>query len=90
MNSGSDFHRDFRQQNHERQLTQQQIEANAQAAELIADRIAAKLNEQNQIIYSVGQKQGRTAAVAYISLIIGAVAAIGQLIGPISSWPIFN
>ena len=90
MNNPSDSHRDFLQKNHERRLSQQQVAATAEAAELVADRIAAKLSEQNQIIYHVGQKQGRTAAVAYISLVIGAVAAIGQLFGPISSWSIFN
>ena len=66
------------------------VEANAEAAELIASRIAAKLAEQNEIIYKVGQRQGRTTVVAYASLLIGGIAALGQLFGPIWTWPLFN
>ena len=83
-------HRDFLQKQHERQLTQSNIHANAEAAELIADRIAAKLAEQNDIIYKVGQRQGRTTVIAYLSLIIGGAAALGQLLGPIWEWPLIQ
>ena len=65
------------------------MEANAEAAELIADRIAARLAEQNDIIYKVGQRQARTSLIAYLSLTIAAIAAIGQIFGPIWNWPIF-
>ncbi len=90
MSPVSDAHRDFLQKNHERRLTQQQIEANAEAAELIAERISAKLAEQNDIIYKMGQRHGRTTMIAYISLVVGALAAAGQLFGPITYWPWFN
>jgi hypothetical protein len=83
-------HEEFIRQNHERSLTQASIQANAAAAELIAERIAAKLAEQNDIIYRIGQKQGRTSFVAFVSLVIGGVAAIGQLFGPVWEWPIFK
>ncbi len=83
-------HEEFMRQQHERGLTQASIQANAAAAELIAERIAAKLAEQNDIIYRIGQKQGRTSLVAYVSLAIGGVAAIGQLFGPIWEWPVFR
>ncbi len=88
--STSDTHREFMRQQHERRLTQEAINSNAEAAELIADKIAAKLSEQNDIIYKVGQKQGRTSVVAYISLIVGGAAALGQLLGPLWDWPIFK
>ena len=83
-------HEEFMRQQHERGLTQASIQANAAAAELIAERIAAKLAEQNDIIYRIGQKQGRTSLIAYVSLAIGGVAAIGQLFGPIWEWPVFR
>ena len=83
-------HEEFIRQQHERGLTQASIQANAAAAELIAERIAAKLAEQNDIIYRIGQKQGRTSLVAYVSLAIGGVAALGQLFGPIWEWPVFK
>lgn len=81
-------HRDFLQQQHDRRLTESSNEANAAAAELIAERIAAKLAEQNDIIYRVGQRQGRTSMIAYASLVIGGAAALGQLLGPLWEWPI--
>ena len=83
-------HRDFLQQQHDRRLTQSTNEANAAAAELIAERIAAKLAEQNEIIYRVGQRQGRTSLIAYASLVIGGAAALGQLLGPLWEWPIIR
>ncbi len=84
----ADSHHDrFLRQQHEKQLSNSTIEANAAAAELIAERIAAKLAEQNDIIYRMGQRQGRTTFIAYLSLIIGGAAAIGQLLGPIWDWP---
>lgn len=82
MSQGSHHDRFLRQQ-HDRRLTESSIEANAAAAELIA----AKLAEQNDIIYRMGQRQGRTTAIAYISLVIAAAAAVGQLLGPIWDWP---
>ena len=88
--SAEQRHQDFLRKQHERQLAQSNIHANAQAAELIADRIAAKLAEQNDIIYKVGQRQGRTTVIAYISLIIGGAAALGQLLGPIWQWPLIQ
>jgi len=63
-NTAEQRHRDFVQ----KQLTQSAISANAEAAELIAERIAAKLAEQNEIFYQVGQGHGRTTAIAYVSL----------------------
>jgi hypothetical protein len=54
---------------------------------LIAEKIAAKLAEQNDIIYHIGQRQGRTTAIAYFSLLIATAAALGQLFGPIWDWP---
>ncbi len=83
-------HREFLRQQHERHMAQSSIDANAAAAELIAERIAAKLAEQNEIIYRVGQRQGRTTAVAYASLLIGGAAALGQLLGPLWDWPLFK
>lgn len=83
-------HQEFVRQQHERSLTNSANQANAAAAELIAERIAAKLAEQNDIIFKIGQKQGRTSAIAYISLVVAALAAIGQLFGPITQWPIFQ
>jgi len=80
-------HNEFLRQQHERRLTQSANESNAAAAELIAERIAAKLAEQNDIIYRVGQRQGRTSVVAYASLCIGGAAALGQLLGPVWEWP---
>ncbi|MEM7749249.1 MAG: hypothetical protein AAF346_13445 [Pseudomonadota bacterium] len=88
--SADQRHRDFLQKQHERQLAQSSISANAEAAELIADRIAARLAEQNDIIYKVGQRQGRTTVIAYISLMIGGAAALGQLLGPIWDWPVIQ
>jgi hypothetical protein len=82
-------HEEFQRKIHERQLTDTAIQANAAAAELIAERIAAKLAEQNDIIFKIGQKQGRTSVIAYVSLFIAAVAATGQILGPITQWPIF-
>ncbi len=83
-------HEEFLRKQHEKQLTDQSIEANAAAAELIAERIAAKLAEQNDIIYKIGQKQGRTSFVAYVSLVIGGLAALGEFFGPFWSWPIIQ
>jgi hypothetical protein len=80
-------HQEFLRKQHERQMSQSAIDANAAAAELIAEKIAAKLAEQNDIIYRMGQRQGRTTAIAYISLVIAAAAAIGQLLGPVWDWP---
>ena len=87
QNTAAQHHRDFLQKQHDRKLAQSAISANAEAAELIADRIAARLAEQNEIIYQVGQRQGRTSAIAYISLLIGGAAALGQLLGPVWDWP---
>jgi hypothetical protein len=81
---------EFVRQQHERGLSQASIKANTEAAELIAERIAAKLAEQNDIIYRIGQKQGRTGFVAYLSLAIGGIAAVAQLFGPVWEWPIFK
>lgn len=83
-------HESFVRQQHERQMVQSSINANAAAAELIAEKIAVKLAEQNDIIYRIGQRQGRTSAIAYLSLIIGGAAALGQLFGPIWDWPVFR
>jgi hypothetical protein len=83
-------HEEFLRQNHERRLSQTSNETNAAAAELIAERIAAKLAEQNDIIYRIGQKQGRTSFVAYLSLTVGGLAAIAEIFGPIWDWPIFR
>ena len=88
--AGQRHHNEFMRQQHERRLVESSVEANAEAAELIAGRIAAKLAEQNEIIYKVGQRQGRTTVVAYVSLLIGGIAALGQLFGPIWTWPLFN
>jgi hypothetical protein len=88
--AGQRRHEEFMRQQHERGLADAAIRNNAAAAELIAERIAAKLAEQNDIIYRIGQKQGRTSAVAYISLAVAAIAAIGQLFGPVWQWPIFQ
>ena len=85
--SQESHHDRFLRQQHERRLTESSIEANAAAAELIAEKIAAKLTEQNDIIYRMGRRQGRTTAIAYISLVIAAAAAVGQLLGPIWDWP---
>lgn len=81
------FHNRVMRERHEQQLARSQIEANSAAAELIAERIAAKLAEQNDIIYTMGQRQGRTTFIAYLSLAIGLAAAVGQLLGPIWQWP---
>ena len=89
-NAAQRRHEEFVRQQHERGLTQASIQANAAAAELIAERIAAKLAEQNDIIYRIGQKQGRTSLIAYVSLAIGGIAAVGQLFGPVWEWPIFK
>lgn len=83
-------HNEFVRQQHERRVAQAATDANAAAAELIAEKIASKLAEQNEIIYRVGQRQGRTSLVAYVSLIIGGAAALGQLLGPLWEWPIFK
>lgn len=80
-------HEEFMRQQHEKQLTNSTIQANSAAAELIAERIAAKLAEQNDIIYKIGQKQGRTSFIAYVSLVIGGIAALGQFFGPFWEWP---
>ena len=85
-----DFHNRVLRERHEQQLARSAAESNAAAAELIAERIAAKLAEQNDIIYRVGQRQGRTSFIAYLSLVIGLVAAIGQLFGPIWDWPMLR
>jgi hypothetical protein len=87
---GQRFHEDFMRREHERRLTNDAIKGNAEAAELIAERIAAKLAEQNDIIFRIGQKQGRTSFIAYVSLVIGGIAAIGQVLGPLWEWPIFK
>jgi hypothetical protein len=87
---GQRRHEEFMRQQHERGMADAAIRNNAAAAELIAERIAAKLAEQNDIIYRIGQKQGRTSFVAYVSLVVGGIAAIGQIFGPIWSWPIFS
>lgn len=83
-------HEEFLRQNHERSLAKASMETNSAAAEMIAERIAAKLAEQNDIIYQIGQKQGRTSFIAYLSLGIAAVAAVGQVLGPVWQWPIFR
>ncbi|MCG8560431.1 MAG: hypothetical protein MI824_11575 [Hyphomicrobiales bacterium] len=80
-------HEEFLRQQHDRRLVQTSVEANAAAAELIAERIAAKLAEQNDIIYQIGRRQGRTTVIAYISMVIAGVAAFGQLFGPLWAWP---
>ncbi len=89
-NPAQRHHERFLREQHERQITQSAIDANAAAADLIAERIAAKLAEQNNIIYSIGQKQARTSAIAYLSLFIAAAAAAGQLFGPIWEWPVMR
>lgn len=83
-------HEQFLRQTHERRLTEMSNEANAASAELIAERIAAKLAEQNDIIYKIGQKQGRTGFIAYLSLAIGGLAAIAEMFGPIWEWPVLK
>lgn len=83
-------HQEFLRQNHERHLNETSNETTAAAAELIAERIAVKLAEQNDIIYKIGQKQGRTGLVAYVSLVIGGIAAIAEIFGPVWDWPIFR
>jgi len=90
QNEAQRRHNEFMRQQHEKRLTDSSIQANAQAAELIAERIAAKLAEQNDIIYRIGQKQGRTGLVAYVSLAVGGLAAIAELFGPVSAWPFFK
>ncbi|MGH1352727.1 MAG: hypothetical protein ACRBBN_18265 [Methyloligellaceae bacterium] len=82
----NDVHNRFMREQHEKRLVQDEIAANAASAELIAERISAKLAEQNDIIYKIGQQNGRTTVIAYISLIIGAIAAVGQLFGPLNLW----
>ena len=49
---------------------------------------ARKSNEN--IIYKMGQRQGRTSFIAYLSLLIAAAAAVGQLLGPVWEWPILR
>lgn len=83
-------HQEFMRQNHERRLNEMSNDTTAAAAELIAERIAVKLAEQNDIIYKIGQKQGRTSFIAYVSLAIGGVAAIAEIFGPVWEWPIFR
>lgn len=90
QNEAQRRHNEFMRQQHEKRLTDSAIQANSQAAELIAERIAAKLAEQNDIIYRIGQKQGRTGLVAYVSLAVGGLAAIAELFGPVSDWPLFQ
>jgi len=85
-----EHHARFLRQQHERDLTNSANQANAAAAELIAERITAKMAEQNDIIYKVGQRQGRTSFIAYLSLLIGGAAAAGQLLGPIWEWPVLQ
>ena len=67
MSDAQTHHERFLRQQHERDMARSSMDANAAAAELIAERIAAKLAEQNEIIYSMGQRQGRTSAIAYLS-----------------------
>jgi len=81
------FHERVMRERHEQQLSRTAIDANAAAAELIAEKIAAKLAEQNDIIYRIGQRQGRTSFIAYLSLLIAAAAAAGELLGPLWEWP---
>ena len=83
-------HQEFVRQNHERRLNEISNETTAASAELIAERIAAKLAEQNDIIYKIGQKQGRTSFVAYVSLVVGGLAAIGEIFGPVWDWPVIR
>ena len=83
-------HEEFLRQNHERGIARDSMQSNSAAAELIAERIAAKLAEQNNIIYQIGQKQGRTSFIAYLSLGVAAVAAVGQVLGPVWQWPMFR
>lgn len=83
-------HEEFVRQQHERGIANASMQANSAAAELIAERIAAKLAEQNDIIYQIGQKQGRTSFIAYLSLAIAALAAVGQVLGPVWQWPVFK
>jgi hypothetical protein len=83
-------HEEFIRQQHDRRLSDAAIQSNAAAADLIAGRIAAKLAEQNDIIFKIGQQQGRTTAIAYVSLVIAALAAMGQLLGPLWHWPVFQ
>lgn len=83
-------HQEFLRQTHERRLNDVSNETTAAAAELIAERIAAKLAEQNDIIYKIGQKQGRTSFVAYLSLAVGGLAAIAEILGPVWEWPVFR
>lgn len=84
--SDEHFQRVLRE-NHEKRLLNSEIEANAAAAELIAERISAKIAEQNDIIYKIGQKQAQTQMIAYLSLLVGGAAAIAQFLGPIWQWP---
>ena len=83
-------HETFVQQQHDRQLNRSAIEANSAAAEMIAEKIASKIDEQNRIIFDVGARHGRTTFVAYLSLIIAAAAALGQLFGPAQDWSIWE
>lgn len=85
-NASQRRHEEFMRQQHDRRLAEAAMQTNSAAAELIAERIAAKLAEQNDIIYEIGQKQGRTSFVAYLSLCIGALAAAAELFGPVSEW----
>ncbi len=80
-------HQEFVRKQHERQISQLAIDAKTASAELIAEKITAKLAEQNDIIYRIGQRQGRTTAIAYFSILIAAAAALGQLFGPIWDRP---
>ena len=89
-NASQRRHEEFLRQQHDRRLAEAAMQTNSAAAELIADRIAAKLAEQNDIIYQIGQAQGRTSFVAYFSLFIGSMAAAGQLFGPIWEWPVIK
>ncbi len=86
MNNPQDFHNRVMREQHEKRIAQQGMDANTAAAELIAEKISAKLAEQNDIIYKVGQANGRTSVIAYISLGVGAIAALGQLFGPFNLW----
>jgi len=83
-------HQEFIRQQHEKGLNTTAIEANSRAAELIAEKIATKIDDQNRIIFDVGARHGRTTFVAYLSLIIAATAALGQLFGPAQEWTIWQ
>ncbi len=89
-NMAQQHHQELDRQQHEKGLNQTAIEADNKSAELIAAKIASKIDEQNRIIFDIGVRHGRTTFVAYLSLIIAATAVLGQLFGPAQEWTIWH